>query len=210
MLVGERGTYRLAKPLESLQVPATVPSWRRASTACRPRRSASSDRRGHRHRGAFALVQAIEELSEEERRARPPAEPPSSSTKPASSPSSHTPSSTPSPTRWPTAVLQSGAVPCTPASSRPVNGSMPTGCPSRWNGWPACLAGRGLGQGRGVLVGRPVSALARSALREAVACFEQALTALTHLPESRATRSRPSTSGSTCGMRSHDPENSGR
>jgi tetratricopeptide (TPR) repeat protein len=31
-------------------------------------------------------------------------------------------------------------------------------------------------------------ALARSALREVVACFEQALTALTHLPESRATQ----------------------
>jgi class 3 adenylate cyclase/tetratricopeptide (TPR) repeat protein len=31
-------------------------------------------------------------------------------------------------------------------------------------------------------------ALARSALREAVACFEQALAALTHLPESRATQ----------------------
>src|SRR5262249_1330649 len=31
-------------------------------------------------------------------------------------------------------------------------------------------------------------ALARSALREGVACFEQALAALTHLPESRATQ----------------------
>ena len=49
-------------------------------------------------------------------------------TKPASSLSSHTPSSTPSPTRWPTAVsCRSGAVPSTPASSKPANGSMPTG-----------------------------------------------------------------------------------
>src|SRR4029450_7166854 len=31
-------------------------------------------------------------------------------------------------------------------------------------------------------------AFARSALREAVACFEQAFAALTHLPESRATQ----------------------
>ena len=33
-----------------------------------------------------------------------------------------------------------------------------------------------------------IKAFARSALREAVACFEQALAALTHLPESRATQ----------------------
>ena len=41
-----------------------------------------------------------------------------------------------------------------------------------------------------------------SAYREAVAYFEQALSALPHLPETRATRSRPSISGSPCARRS--------
>ena len=45
-------------------------------------------------------------------------------------------------------------------------------------------------------------AMARSAYREAVACFEQALVALRHLPEQRDTSSRPSICASTCAMRS--------
>ena len=42
--------------------------------------------------------------------------------------------------------------------------------------------------------------MARSAHREAVACFEQALAALAQLPERRDTRSRPSICGSTCAV----------
>ena len=53
-------------------------------------------------------------------------------------------------------------------------------------------------------------ALARSAYREAVVCFEQALVALEHLPDSRATPSRPSTSGSACAPRSLPWENQER
>ena len=49
-------------------------------------------------------------------------------------------------------------------------------------------------------------AVAHSAYREAVACFEQALVALRHLPESRAAGSKPSISGSTCAGRWHDWE----
>ena len=45
-------------------------------------------------------------------------------------------------------------------------------------------------------------ALARSASREAVACFEQALAALAHLPERRERTSRPSISALACVMRS--------
>ena len=52
-------------------------------------------------------------------------------------------------------------------------------------------------------------AFARSANREAVAYFEQALTALTHLPETRETRSRPSISASTFETRSSRWPNSG-
>ena len=44
--------------------------------------------------------------------------------------------------------------------------------------------------------------MTRSAYREAVTYFEQALGALQHLPESRDTRSRPSISASTCAARS--------
>ncbi len=41
-LAGERGAYRLTRPVEALQVPATGSrqSWRRGSTGCRPRTSA--------------------------------------------------------------------------------------------------------------------------------------------------------------------------
>jgi hypothetical protein len=42
----------------------------------------------------------------------------------------------------------------------------------------------------------------RSAYREAVVCYEQALVALEHLPDSRAAPSRPLTSGSACALRS--------
>jgi class 3 adenylate cyclase len=42
----------------------------------------------------------------------------------------------------------------------------------------------------------------RSAYREAVVCYEQALVALEHLPDSRAAPSRPLTSGSACTLRS--------
>ena len=48
---------------------------------------------------------------------------------------------------------------------------------------PPCPAGRGVGQGPGVLPAGGEKAMARSAHREAVAYFEQALSALPHLPE---------------------------
>ena len=98
MLVGERGASRLAKPLESLQVPATV----QAVLAARIDRLPPEEKRLLQTAAVigtevpFALLQAIGELSEEElRRGSATCRPLNSSTKPASSPSSHTPSSTP-------------------------------------------------------------------------------------------------------------------
>ena len=76
-LVGERGAYRLAQPVDTLQVPGDgpEPSWPPASTACRPRRSGCSRPPPSSARTvAFALLQAVADESEEELRAeaRPP------------------------------------------------------------------------------------------------------------------------------------------
>ena len=59
----------------------------------------------------------------------------------------------------------------------------------------------------GLLQQAGAKAAARSAYREAAAGFEQALGALRHLPETRETLSRGSTSGSTCGARSSPSAN---
>ena len=114
VLVGERGAYRLAKSLDSLQVPATV----HAVLAARIDRLPPEEKRLLQTAAVigtevpFALLQAIAELSEAElRRASATCRPPSSSTKPVSFPNSNTPLSTPSPTRWPTAAT-TGAAPC--------------------------------------------------------------------------------------------------
>ena len=66
---------------------------------------------------------------------------------------------------------------------------------------PPCPAGGGVGQGPGVLPAGGEKAMARSAYREAVGYFEQALSALPHLPDSATRASRPSISGSPCARR---------
>ena len=55
VLVGESGAYRLAKPLQSIQVPATVQAVLAARIDRLPARGEASapDRRGHWHRGAL-------------------------------------------------------------------------------------------------------------------------------------------------------------
>ena len=72
-----------------------------------------------------------------------------------------------------------------------------TGWTSRWSGWRTMPCGARCGT-RPWPTGRQAGdkAMARSAYREAVACFEQALAALQHLPDSVPPPSRPSTSGS--------------
>ena len=77
---------------------------------------------------------------------------------------------------------------CMPASSRPWKRSPETGWPSRSNGWRTMPCGARSGT-------RPLPycrqagarAVARSAYREAVAYFEQALRVLPHLPRKRST-----------------------
>ena len=107
--------------------------------------------------------------------------------RPACSPSARTPSSTPSPTRWPTAACcTSGGGSCTRASSRR---SRP--CGDRLAEQVERLAHhalRGEVWEKALAYGRQAGdkAQARSAYREAVVCFEQALVALEHLPDSRA------------------------
>ena len=54
-------------------------------------------------------------------------------------------------------------------------------------GSPSRLSGRNMGEGRSLLPAGWEKGVARSANREAVACFEQALVALQHFPENRET-----------------------
>ena len=67
---------------------------------------------------------------------------------------------------------------------------------------PPCAAGEQWDQAMTYCRQAGEQALARSAYREAVAAFEQALEAVQHLPESRETLCRPSISASSCVMRS--------
>ena len=82
---------------------------------------------------------------------------------------------------------RSGGGRCTPALSRPWNGSPQSGWPSRLISWRTTPM-RGEVWDKAVAYGRQAGtrAMARSAYREAVTVFEQALVALQHLPESHA------------------------
>ena len=84
-------------------------------------------------------------------------------------------------------LLRSGGAPSMPVSSRPWRRSPRPG--RRAGGTAGALrpAGRGVGPGVGLLPAGGEKAMARSAHREAVG-LEQALSALSHLPETRATR----------------------
>ena len=123
VLVGERGAYRLAQAVESLQVPVTV----QAVLAARIDRLAPEDKRLLQTAAVIGtevpwlLFQAIAERPK--RRctgAWGNSKLPSSSTKPASSPSMPTPSSTPSRTKWPTAAFSRSGGGCSmPGLSRP-------------------------------------------------------------------------------------------
>ena len=110
----------------------------------------------------------------------------------ACSPRSSTPSSTPSPSRWPMRrCSRSGEARCMPASSRPWRGSPGSGWPSKSNGWPIMPCGARSGTRPWRTAGRPgPRPWRRSAHREAVGFFEQALSALPHLPETLDTRAQ--------------------
>ena len=77
---------------------------------------------------------------------------------------------------------------CMPGLSRPSRRSWGTGWLSSPSAWRIMPCGGGLGQGPGILPAGGEKALARSAHRDAAEYFEQALSALQHLPEERDTR----------------------
>jgi class 3 adenylate cyclase len=145
VLTGERHVYRLAKPLVSLQVPATV----QAVLAARIDRLPPEEKHLLQTAAVIgthvpvALLRAIVEGPEAPTRwASRICRPRSSSTRPASSPRSSTRSSTRSPIRWPTRVsYRSGGEPSMPASSRSSRHSPGAAWPSRWNGWPTMPCG---------------------------------------------------------------------
>ena len=136
------------------------------------------------------LLQAVGELPEEASAwASRISRTPSSCMRRACSPSWSTPSSTPSPRRWPTAACCTSGGGCSmPALSRLWRRSLETGGRAGRTPGPPCPAGRGVGQGLAYCQQAGEKAMARSAHREAVGYFEQALSALPHLPEQRATR----------------------
>src|SRR5215831_9268672 len=83
---------------------------------------------------------------------------------------------------------RTGGVPSTAGSWRPSSGSTPTGRPSTSTGWPTMRFGaKWWGKAVTYLRQAGAKALTRSAHREALGYFEQTLTALTHLPETRET-----------------------
>jgi len=204
-MVGNRGTYRLAKPLESMQVPATVQAVRRrASTACHPREASLQTAAVIGTEVPFTLLQAIGDLSERNCAAvSATCRAAESSMKPASSPSSNTPQARPHPRGGlPAVSCWSGAGPCTPGIVAAIEWLYADRLTEQWNGWPSMLPGRGLDKGRDLLSAGRYEGVGAFGLRRGRACVEQAMAALTHLLKSRARRRRPSTSSSTCGMRS--------
>ena len=193
VLVGERGAYRLAKSLDSLQVPATV----QAVLAARIDRLPPEEKRLLQTAAVigtevpFALLQAIVELSEEELRRG----------------LGHLQAAE---FLYETSLFPELEYTFKHALTHEVAyGSL---LQERRRALHARIveaserlyadrlteqaerlaqhAFRGEVWDKAVAYGRQAGtrALARSALREVVACFEQALAALTHLPESRATQ----------------------
>ena len=193
VLVGARGAYRLAKPLESMQVPATV----QAVLAARIDRLPPEEKRLLQTAAVigtevpFALLQAIGELSEEELRRG----------------LGHLQAAE---FLYETSLFPELEYTFKHALTHEVAyGGL---LQERRRALHARIveaierlyadrlteqaerlaqhAFRGEVWDKAVAYGRQAGtrALARSALREGVACFEQALAALTHLPESRATQ----------------------
>ena len=140
-LAGERGAYRLTRPVEHLTIPATV----QAILAARIDRLAPEAKRLLQAAAVIGkdvpmpLLLAIADAPEPEVRAEldPPPGRGVPLRDPALSRTSSTRSSTRSRTRWRTrGCSTTGSAPCTPASPRPSSGSRPSASPSRPSGWP--------------------------------------------------------------------------
>ena len=193
VLVGERGAYRLAKPLDSLQVPATV----QAVLAARIDRLPPEEKRLLQTAAVigtevpFALLQAIGELSEEElRRGLGHLQAAEFLYETSLFPElEYTFKHALTHEVAYGSLLQERRralhARIVAASERLYADRLPEQAERL-----AQHAFRGEVWDKAVAYGRQAGtkALARSALREVVACFEQALAALTHLPESRATQ----------------------
>jgi predicted ATPase len=131
ILVGERGASRLAQPVDRLQMPATV----QAILAARIDRLAPEDKRLLQTAAVigtevpWSLLQVIADAPEEGlHRGLGQLQAAEFLYETSLSRSMPIPSSTPSPTKWPTAASsRSGGERCTRASSRPLQGSLPTG-----------------------------------------------------------------------------------
>ena len=193
VLVGERGAYRLAKPLESLQVPATV----QAVLAARIDRLPPEEKRLLQTAAVigtevpFALLQAIADLSEEElRRGLGHLQAAEFLYETSLFPElEYTFKHALTHEVAYGSLLQERRralhARIVEASERLYADRLPEQAERL-----AQHAFRGEVWDKAVAYCRQAGtkALARSALREAVACFEQALAALRHLPESRATQ----------------------
>ena len=193
VLVGERGAYRLAKPLDSLQVPATV----QAVLAARIDRLPPEEKRLLQTAAVigtevpFALLQAIAELSEEElRRGLGHLQAAEFLYETSLFPElEYTFKHALTHEVAYGSLLQERRralhARIVEASERLYADRLPEQAERL-----AQHAFRGEVWDKAVAYCRQAGtkALARSAFREAVACFEQALAALTHLPESRATQ----------------------
>ena len=193
VLVGERGAYRLAKPLESLQVPATV----QAVLAARIDRLPPEEKRLLQTAAVigtevpFALLQAIAELSEEElRRGLGHLQAAEFLYETSLFPELEY--------TFKHALTHEVAYGSLLQERRRALHARIVEASERLYADRLTEQAERLAQHalRGEVWDKAVAycrqagtkALARSALREAVACFEQALAALTHLPESRATQ----------------------
>ena len=193
VLVGERGAYRLAKPLESLQVPATV----QAVLAARIDRLPPEEKRLLQTAAVigtevpFALLQAIAELSEEElRRGLGHLQAAEFLYETSLFPELEY--------TFKHALTHEVAYGSLLQERRRALHARIVEASERLYADRLTEQAERLAQHafRGEVWDKAVAycrqagtkALARSALREVVACFEQALAALTHLPESRATQ----------------------
>ena len=191
VLVGERGAYHLSQPLDTLQVPATV----QALLAARIDRLPPEEKRLLQTAAVIGtevpwpLLQAIADTADEalyRSLAQLQA-------------AEFLYETSLFPERAYTfkhalthevaygSLLQERGARCTRASSRRWRPWRGTGWTTRWNGWRTMPCGARCGKGPGLWPPGGDKAQARSAYREAVVCFEQALATLEHVPDSRAT-----------------------
>jgi class 3 adenylate cyclase len=205
MLVGERGDYRLAGPVRSLQLPATaqailaaridrLPPW---TSDCfkRPRLSVRT-----------CPLSCFSPLLTRQRKSFvpcwPDCRPQSSSMKRSSFQTWNTPSSTPSPTRWPMgASSASAAMRFTPPWLWRTSASMLAASPSTWSALSTTRRGARSGTRLWSTLGRPGPGqrpARRTAKRQHV--LSRRYRRWRNSPRVAIRWSRPSTCGASCAM----------